>query len=446
MSVRLAIAAVVLALPTLADEPQRVAFPANYQQGAIDCGAWTWDPVNRGRCVTTMSRTDGGEMVTGAYGVVVNQGVASCSPASSTDAGCLSAGTQDIWGQKNFQHGIWSVGDIYTSASILGYPGHQVLALGARTYGDTSAAVVVGNQIDRDGGGVILAARAGPTNDMVVITEEGNVSLSCGNAATTGQCSFVDATGVSGHVSATTTGANYFAIAGHLGDPAYVAGYGWDAGLPDGGNPDGGAANTDGGNLYLWYYPYGGRHGDVTVLSKTPNQYSNAWVFQTKTEGTDDWFFVQRNGGFGQANQGHAFASFGETAPNILTDKGQYYPWGDHATVLRFGRGSTDNDQRWAWKKESGGPADGGWGIIPDRAEVLRVVGQTSQTVQFGTSAFVAGSKTITFAAAFGGVPVCTCTTISTTVPCSRNSVGTSSAIFNGTGTDAFDWQCMGPK
>lgn len=445
MSVRLAIAAVVLALPTLADEPQRVAFPANYQQGAIDCGAWTWDPVNRGRCVTTMSRTDGGEMVTGAYGVVVNQGVASCSPASSTDAGCLSAGTQDIWGQKNFQHGIWSVGDIYTSASILAYVGGQARLLGDRAYGDTSAAVVVGNQRDRDGGGVIFSARAGTTNDMVIITEEGNVSLSCGNAATTGQCSFVDATGVSGHITLRSISGGEVAIQGDLGNPLYTAGYGWDAGLPDGGNPDGGPANTDGGTLYYRYYPYGGRHGELTVAVGIPGQYSNGWAFQTKNPDNNDWFFVQRNGAFGQASD-TVFANFGETAPNIATSQGQYYPWGDHATVLRFGRGAGDNDQRWAWKKENGSPADGGWGIIPDRAEVLRVVGQTSQAVQFGTSAFVAGSKTITFAAAFGGAPVCTCTTISAVVPCARSSVGTSSAIFTGTATDGFDWICMGPK
>lgn len=372
--------------------------------------------------------------------------VISCAPASGVVGGCLTTGTQDIKGQKNFVDGLWSIGDLYMSGAVTGYPGNQLRLFGDRSYADTSAAVVVGNQIDRDGGGVIFAARAGSSRPMTVITEEGDVELYCANAAATGKCSFVDATGVSGHISATTTEANYFAIAGHLGDPLYVRGYGWDAGLPDGGNPDGGAANTDGGNLYLWYYPYGGRHGDVTVLSKTPNQYSNAWVFQTKTEGTDDWFFVQRNGGFGQANQGHAFASFGETAPNILTDKGQYYPWGDHASVLRFGRGTGDNDQRWAWKKEYGGPADGGWGIIPDRAEVLRVVGQTSQTVQFGTSTFSGGTKLITFASAFSGVPSCHCTTTSATIPCSRASVGTSTVTFNGTGTDAFDWQCMGPK
>lgn len=449
---------IALAVAMILGVDDRVVFPANYQQGVIDCGTWTWSMADRGQCTTSVRKVDGGSVGTaysaGTYVTIVDDAIG-CTAASAAAGGCLTAGTQDVAGQKNFQAGLWSIGDIYTSAAILGYPGHQVQVFGARSYGDTAASVVFGNQVVRDGGGSIAAFRAGMVNDMVLITEEGNVSLSCGNAATTGECSFVDATGVSGHISMKAVSGGELALKGDIGNPLYTQGFGWDGGLADGGNPDGGGSRgpnpdagptwPDGGTLFWVAYPYGGRHGDLTVVAGIPNAQSQSWVLQTKNPDNNDWFFIQRNGAFGSATDA-PFANFGETAQNILTDKGQYYLFGDHATVLRFGRGAGDNDQRWAWKKENGGPADGGWGVIPDRAEVLRVTGQTSQTVQFGTSAFIAGSKTINFSSAFGGAPSCVCTTISPTVPCSRNSVGTSSAIFNGTGTDAFDWQCMGPK
>lgn len=398
---------------------------------------------------------DSGIVTSATSPITITSGVVACTPASVVSGGCLTNGTQDIYGFKYLLLGGASMQDHYFAGRVLGYPGHQMIVLGDRAYGDTSAAVVLGNDLVRDGGGSIASFRAGPVNDMVIVTEEGNVSLSCGNAATTGQCSFVDATGVSGHITLKSVSGGEVAIQGDIGNPLYTQGFGWDGGLSDGGNPDGGAARgpnadggatwPDGGTLYYVTYPYGGRHGDLTVVTGIPTEQSNSWVFQTKTPNTNDWFFVQRNGAFGAATDA-PFANFGETAQNIITSQGQYYLFGDHASVLRFGRGAGDNDQRWAWKKENGGPADGGWGIIPDRAEVLRVVGQSSQSVQFGTSAFVGGSKTITFTAAFGGAPTCMCATSSATVPCSRVSVGTSNVTFNGTGTDAFDWICMGTK
>lgn len=71
----------------------------------------------------------------------------------------------------------------------------------------------------------------------------------------------------------------------------------------------------------------------------------------------------------------------------------------------------------------------------------------TAKDIESGSSTFTTGTKAITFTTAFGVAPNCICTTISATVPCSISSTASTTAVtFAGTGSDAFQYICMGTR
>ncbi len=81
------------------------------------------------------------------------------------------------------------------------------------------------------------------------------------------------------------------------------------------------------------------------------------------------------------------------------------------------------------------------------RIPVVHGAGTAVQAIESAASTFSTGTKAITFSTAFGLAPHCNCTTISATVPCSI-SVGASTTgiTFAGTGSDAFEYICIGSR
>ena len=72
---------------------------------------------------------------------------------------------------------------------------------------------------------------------------------------------------------------------------------------------------------------------------------------------------------------------------------------------------------------------------------------KAAQAIESNSSAFVAGSKAITFQTAFGAAPVCVCSDTSGSVLACSTGTSTASAVtFFGTATDAFNWICTGGK
>lgn len=72
----------------------------------------------------------------------------------------------------------------------------------------------------------------------------------------------------------------------------------------------------------------------------------------------------------------------------------------------------------------------------------------TAQALEHGNSAFVAGTKTITFGTAFAAAPDCHCQDGTAVTSCDVPiaSISTSQMVVNGTGTDTFMWFCMGAR
>ena len=69
------------------------------------------------------------------------------------------------------------------------------------------------------------------------------------------------------------------------------------------------------------------------------------------------------------------------------------------------------------------------------------------QPTEFGTSAFVAGSKAITFANAFIVVPVCICSdTGGSVLACATGTSTTTDVTFYGTVSNTFNWFCISTR
>lgn len=435
-----------------ANESDRVLFPSRKVEGRDTVSCENFDI--QGRCVTVLTRVDGGAFVSGSQTISVVDNVIACLPASGVDGGCLSASTQSIKGQKTMvdplvlSQGLTSNGIAYFNAPLYAYPSQQIDLQGDIAAAGAGPDIRLGTQRVRTAGELVSWYNS--TSKLGLIDYKGNIVLRGLQPLSSGPetgGTFIDQTCVAGHVSLTSCENLNPTIQGRLGETSASWGWGWDAGLPDGGNPDGGPANTDGGTDYLVAYPYAGLHGDLTIVSTSTD--SKNFVLQGAKNGNGDcWWFVDSEMGMGQRNC-RAFAAFGGPSPTIQTDKGQYHPFGTLESSLNYGFGSSYNDRRWAWKKSDGTPLDGGWGIIPDRAETLVVVGKSEQAAQFGASALVAGAKTIDFTdeggADFATVPVCLLTS-KTANPVYITTTGTDRVEVAGTTTSGFTWLCVGAK
>lgn len=64
--------------------------------------------------------------------------------------------------------------------------------------------------------------------------------------------------------------------------------------------------------------------------------------------------------------------------------------------------------------------------------------------VQADTNTFSSGTRSVTFTVAYSSTPRCTCTASGNA--CKRTAVSTTGATFAGTGTEDFDWICVGAR
>lgn len=217
--------------------------------------------------------------------------LAQLEPATATQHGYVTTATQEFGGFKYFTAGVCSMEDAYFNGAARAYPGKQLRLLGARPWGDEVAAVVIANDLRRDGGSILDVRRGPDIKDRVLVVdgETGNVIAACESDATTRTCSFVDGSGISGHVSMTTMPGYHLVLQGRLSENHKNT-------LLDGGCN---MTEADGG----CYAAFAAPHGELTITSSEPRPHGGLYleVINPVTDGTGKTrFFVDAWGGIAQ--------------------------------------------------------------------------------------------------------------------------------------------------
>lgn len=212
-----------------------------------------------------------------------------------------TTGDQQVNGTKVFEQAIvigkWDGSPaqypmVVNGVPIQAYPNKDLRLLGALSVDNPNAAVAIGSSVRRDGG--ILELRNGPNHEHAQFNFGDNLYLSCSDAATTGQCSIVDATGVPGHVAVSAGPQLYLTLRGRLFERR-------DGFIPDGGcDVDGGDTLEADGGCHPAFTP---PHGDHVLNTSGPRK-GGGLIIEAHNYGTASpkvWF-VDVWGGTGTLN------------------------------------------------------------------------------------------------------------------------------------------------
>lgn len=408
---------------------------------------------------------NGSRWVTGAN-------TAQCFAASAVDGGCLTAGDQEIGGAKTFKSPITSEKTItvsgsneavvapYVAATVWceapvftnGNNGQTTKMIGMKTEYDPGPDNQIWSYLDRDAG-EILSINNGYLNrqrKVAAVTNTGQIAAGCNQASNVSgdDSSFIDCSTESGHVALSAPDGYHLNIRGMLGtDHAAIE---TDGGcpVPDGGTwvvGTGGTGIGADGGICASYYRYAGLHGNVTSRSGTGASsalyagWQQEWLnpltggFSDKTGWIDAW------GGFGHGHQ-LSFAQLRAIGPSVLiiTTLGQF-KYGMQLSALNYAFDTNRLTLR----------TDVDLYSIPITNDVLSVHnGEASpRAMEDGASTFSTGSRAVSFGTNFASAPKCFCSdTTDVTKGCGPSGTNAGSTTFVGTGSDGFDWFCVGPK
>jgi hypothetical protein len=376
---------------------------------ARDARVFPLSPISSGG-----SGGSGGSGVTALqHGLSLSGTTGSCNSAGASDAGCVTPDSQTFAGDKTFTGIIRGTGNYFGysaqfNESITGKGmGAQVVGPltfnPAQSFADPGADFVIRNSFNGRDAGYAFQINDYWGCQVTGIQSSGDVifgpSCEAGGVSPTSltKGSLRDGSGLSGHIALRASSGLYLTIAGDL--PA----------------------------------AYGGVHGATTVSNGT--QMDGGFMLQIlngPTVGLWDW-----QGGWSQISgiQRSQFQQCGRTGSGTALT-------GAFDGTIMFGA----DDSRWHQCTTS----DAGWPVFVLQPEVLGVAQSPSNgsyTSTWGSSTLVGGAKTVAFTVAFSAAPeVCFCTDTTGAFACGVTSKTASSAAFAGTGTNTFDWQCIGKR